>query len=163
MKRSAGIIAYTKVEGVPYFLLGYPGGPYYCNYDDNCKMVKFKEDKNRWSILKGGIDKNETKKEAALREFREESGFCVNDRRKELISLGFIRYKNGKRIYAYGIEAFFDVSKMKSNMCKMDFKGEQKEFPEIEGYKYMTLEDCRIYCNKSQFELIERLNEAIGL
>lgn len=161
MKKSAGIIPYVVIEGVPHFLLGYPGGPYYCSYDDNCKLTGFKNEENRWSILKGGIYKGETKKQAALREFREESGFSLDDRKKELISLDYVKYKNGKRVYAYGIRAFFDTTKMKSNNCMMKFKGEEKEFPEIEKYKYMTLEDCRKYCNKSQFQLIEKLNEII--
>jgi len=161
MKKSAGIIACTIVEGVPYFLLGLPGGPYYCKFDDNLNVVAYKKDDHKWSILKGGIDEGETKKEAALREFREESGFSLDDRKKELISLDYIRYKSGKRVYAYGIEAFFDVTKMKSNNCQMEYKGQVREFPEICKYKYMTLEEARKYCNKSQFELIERLNESI--
>ena len=161
MKKSAGIIPYVVIEGIPHFLLGYPGGPYYCSYDKDLNLLGFKNEENRWSILKGGIDKGETKKEAALREFREESGFSLDDRKKELINLEYIKYKSGKRIYAYGIKAFFDVTKMHSNNCTMKFHGEEREFPEIEKYKYMPLEGCRKYCNKSQFELIERLAELI--
>ena len=161
MKKSAGIIAYVVVEGVPHFLLGLPGGPFYCNYDKEGNVVSYKDETHKWSILKGGIDKGETKKEAALREFREESGFSLDDRKKELISLDYIKYKSGKRVYAYGIKAFFDVTKMKSNNCQMEYKGQVREFPEICKYKYMTLEEARRYCNKSQFELIERLNESI--
>ena len=161
MKKSAGIIPYVKVDGVLHFLLGYPGGPYYCNYNEDGEIIGYKKDKHRWSILKGGVDKDETKKEAAMREFKEESGFSIDDRKKELIELGYIRYKNGKRIYAWGIEAFFDVAKMHSNECEGELYGKKFVFPEIVRYKYMTLEECRKYCNKSQFELVDKLNELI--
>lgn len=163
MKKSAGIIPYIKVDGEFHFLLGLPGGPFYCNYNDKGEVVGYKEDKHKWSILKGGVDKSETKKEAALREFREESSFSLDDRKDDLIPLGFITYKNGKRIYAWGIEAFLDASKMYSNECEGDYKGKHYVFPEIVKYKYMTLEKCKYYCNKSQFELIERLHDSINI
>lgn len=162
MKRSAGIICYYRIDEEFKFLLGFPGGPFYCNYDKKGNLISYKNEYNQWSILKGGIDGRETKKEAALREFKEESGIDLSNRKKELISLGFIRYKSGKRVYAYGINAFLETNKMSSNKCKMEISGSIKEFPEIEKYKYMTIEECKSYCNKSQFELIERLNNLIG-
>lgn len=162
MKKSAGIIPYAIIDGKAHFLLGLPGGPYYCTYDGEGNLTGYKKEYNQWSILKGGIDNGETKKQAALREFKEESGFSLDARKSELISLDYIKYKSGKRVYAYGIMAFLDTTKMYSNLCEMEYKGKKRKFPEISKYKYMNLEECRRYCNKSQFQLIERLNDYIN-
>lgn len=162
MKRSAGVVPYAIVENIPHFLLGLPGGPHYCNFDKDGHFISYKDQINKWSILKGGIEKGETKKQAAMREFHEESGFSLKGRKKELISLGFVKYKNGKKVYAYGIKAFFNVKKMYSNTSVVDYKGTKRKYPEICKHKYMTLEEARKYCNKSQFELIEKLNELIN-
>ena len=161
MKKSAGIICYTKVDGINYFLLGLPGGPYYCNFDAEGKVASYKNEVHKWTILKGGLEEGESEKEAAIREFEEESGLTIKERKEDLIELGYISYKNGKRIYAWGVDAFFNTSDMASNFCDVEYKGNKSSFPEICKYKYMTLDESRKYCNKSQFELVEKLNSLI--
>jgi len=162
MKKSAGIVCYTKVDGVNHFLLGLPGGPFYCNYDAKFNIVSYKDERHKWTILKGGLEEGESEQVAAIREFEEESGMPIADRKEDLIDLGYISYKNGKRIYAWGVEAFFGVSAMFSNCCDTKYKGGIINHPEICKYKYMTIDEARKYCNKSQFELIEKLDALIA-
>ena len=63
MKKSAGILVYRKKEGKLEVFLEHMGGPYWA-----------KKDEGAWSIPKGEYIE-ESAKDAALREFQEETGF----------------------------------------------------------------------------------------
>src|SRR5262245_22490179 len=66
MKRSAGILAYRRKNGVELFLV-HPGGPFWRN-----------KDVGAWSIPKGEIEPEEEPLAAARREFREETGHTID-------------------------------------------------------------------------------------
>lgn len=89
MKKSAGVIIVLKNEKI---LLCHPS---------NAKWF------NSYSFPKGGIDKGETIKQAALRELFEETSVCLDENKisKEPLVLDYMNYKKKnvvyKRIYLF--------------------------------------------------------------
>ena len=66
-RESAGLLLFRRVVARSVrleVLLAHPGGPYWAERDAGA-----------WTIPKGGVDRGETPLEAAIREFREETGF----------------------------------------------------------------------------------------
>jgi 8-oxo-dGTP pyrophosphatase MutT (NUDIX family) len=53
-----------------------------------------KHPKHRWGVPKGKIDKGESPKQAAIREFREETGICLKKYKKKLKKLKKKKFKN---------------------------------------------------------------------
>ena len=84
---SAGLLMYRKTPSGPEFFLVHPGGPFFAKKDDGA-----------WSIPKGLVDENEDLKDAALREFMEETGLSPTG---TLSSLGYIKLKSGKLVHAW--------------------------------------------------------------
>ena len=66
MKKSSGILVYKKDNNIVKVLLCHPGGPYW----ENTHL-------HSWGIPKGELDKNEKVKEAAIREFKEETNLEI--------------------------------------------------------------------------------------
>jgi 8-oxo-dGTP pyrophosphatase MutT (NUDIX family) len=53
-----------------------------------------KHPKHRWGLPKGRIDKGETPKKAAIREFREETGICLKPFKKYIKKVTKKSFKN---------------------------------------------------------------------
>ena len=151
-KISAGILVYRKVGGRTEVLLGHPGGPFWS-----------KKDEASWSIPKGEADEDKDYLKTAKREFKEETGFDVSDRK--LTDIGSVTYKNGKVVYAWACEANFDTSKSKSNMFEMEWpphSGKKISVPEIDKTEYFEIGTALKKINPAQSEFIEHLQQKIG-
>src|SRR5437762_6288149 len=86
-KRSAGLMMFRRAgEGIEVFLI-HPGGPYFQ-----------KKDEGAWSIPKGEAAAGEDLLERAKTEFEEELGIKAEG---DWISLGSIKQKGGKTVYAW--------------------------------------------------------------
>lgn len=146
MKKSAGILLYKITGGVPYFLLGHPGGPFFKN-----------KDLGSWSIPKGEFDDDEMPLAAAIREFKEETGVQLNGNFTQLVP---IRLKSGKTIYAWALECDLDPSIMRSNNFEMEWPLKSKimqQFPELDKVQWFTISEAREKINPSQFAFIQEL------
>ena len=102
--------------------LAHPGGPFWA-----------KRDRGAWTIPKGGYEpQTEEPIAAAMREFREETGFVVDG---ELLPLGEVRQQSGKVIAAWALEGDCDPALLASNLCEVEWpprSGKRIAVPEID-------------------------------
>lgn len=127
MKHSAGIIPFRVTnEDVVEFFVGHPGG----HHDYN---------KDNWYFLKGGVEGDESLSEAAIREFKEETGLTLEDCNSGmLIPLGTVQQSGHKMATAFGLHyPNINPDECKSNFC------EDSITPEIDRYRWMTYEQLR--------------------
>ncbi len=146
-RKSAGLLLYRFTSEVEFFLV-HPGGPFWAKKDDGA-----------WSIPKGEFEDNEDPLEAAIREFKEETGFDVSG---SFIPLTPVKQSSGKVIYAFALEYNLDAYKIKSNTFTMEWppkSGRQQEFPEVDRGEWFNAETSRIKLNKGQVPILE---EALG-
>jgi len=99
--RSAGILLFREQAGKPVVLLIKPGGPFWKNKDAGV-----------WMIPKGAVEPGEAAVEAALREFREETGTALS---AAPFPLATIRQSGGKMVEAFAVEGDFDPTSIQSN------------------------------------------------
>ena len=83
---SAGLLMYSRKNGLKVFLV-HPGGPYFMNKDDDY-----------WGIPKGLTEEDEDHQQAAVREFKEETGIKPEG---EFTPLGSVIQKGDKKVYAW--------------------------------------------------------------
>jgi predicted NUDIX family NTP pyrophosphohydrolase len=141
MKYSAGIIPFRKNDnGEMEFLLGHPGG-------DMWQRIDY------WSFLKGGVEKNETWTDAAIREFKEESGLTMDDCDSSmLIPLGTALQNPRKTVIAYGLHyPNIDTSKCHSNMANNGIN------VEIDRYKWMTYKELESRTHETHLIFYKKL------
>jgi len=145
---SAGLLMYRYAGSVLEVFLVHPGGPFWVGKDEGS-----------WSIPKGLIDPGEDNLEAAKREFEEETSIPSS---APYISLGEIRQKSGKRIFAWAFQHSGGIPCVKSNLFTLEWpprSGLKRDFPEIDKGEFFSLPDARRKINRSQAELLDRLGE----
>ncbi len=143
-RHSAGLLMVRL--GVPEFLLGKPGGPFFA-----------KKDRGAWSIPKGLVEPEEPALAAACREFEEETG--VKPGPGPFVELGQVRLKSGKRIDAWAFAGDADTEQLKSNLFELEWpprSGVIKSYPEIEHFRFFDVGAAREHINPAQFALVER-------
>ena len=131
-------------------LLVHPGGPFWRNKDDGA-----------WSIPKGEINAGENPEDVALREFMEELGSAPAGR---LRSIGEIRQRGGKRVYAFAMDGDLDVETVASNTFEMEWprkSGRMQIFPEVDRAEWFTLPIARTKILDGQLPLLDRLEELV--
>jgi len=149
-KQSAGILLYRSIDPETEVLLVHPGGPFWKNKDDGA-----------WTIPKGEFEESEEPLVAAIREFKEETGFSIQG---EFKALSPIQQKAGKTVYAWAIEGNVDATKVKSNFFEMEWpprSGKKQSFPEIDKACWYTLSNAREKINSSQAAWLDQLLQVI--
>jgi predicted NUDIX family NTP pyrophosphohydrolase len=141
---------FRRSRGLELFLV-HPGGPFFRNRDDGA-----------WSIPKGEVEDGAEPLDAALREFAEETGAAPPP--GELVPLGEIRQKGGKRVLAWAIEGDLPPSSVKSNTFEIEWpprSGRKETFPEIDRAEFFPAELARRKLNPAQVELVDRLERKL--
>lgn len=150
MKISCGIIVYRKSDTqIEYFLVR-PGGPFYK-----------KKEKGIWSIPKGIIKDGETEEEAALREFKEETGHKIEH---ELTHLGKLKLRKSKQLSVFACEGNLDERKIKSNLFMMEYpknSGKFEKFPEIDKGAWYNLINAKTMINSKLISILELLESKL--
>ena len=127
MKQSAGIIPFriNKNNEVEFFV-GHPGGFYNAGKDE-------------WYFLKGGVEEGEDWTDAAIREFKEETGLSMEDCESNMLMfLGEVRQSAHKTAIAYALYyPNIDPDQCHSNLCEDGLS------PEIDRYRWMTFEQLK--------------------
>lgn len=152
MKISSGIMPYRIKNNQLEVFLVHPGGPF-----------NSKKDIGYWGISKGEINKDESLLQAALREFKEETGVDLSTRINEFIELGSIIQKNGKEVFAWAIEYIEDI-KVSSNTTTIEWppkSGRKMEIPEVDRGEFFAEDEAVKRINVKQAEFITRLREKI--
>ena len=132
-------------------LIVHPGGPFWA-----------RKDKGVWSIPKGEVESEEALLQAALREFREETGFDADG---EALDLGEVKQKSGKRVRAFAIEGDADLAAFRSNTFDMEWpprSGNIQSFPEVDQAKWSGLGEARERLNAAQGAFLDRLAERVS-
>ena len=152
-KISAGLLMYRMREGQPEVFLAHPGGPLFKNKDEG-----------HWSIPKGETEPGEELLEAAVREFREETGV---EPRGPFIQLGSVKQKGGKMVHAWAFAGDRDESgPFRSNTFEMEWpsmSGKVATFPEIDRVAFFSIEEARRKLKEAQHPFLDRLQEALNV
>ncbi|MCI8545496.1 MAG: NUDIX domain-containing protein [Bacilli bacterium] len=148
MKRSAGILVYRLKNNKAEVFLEHMGGPYWQ-----------KKDEGAWSIPKGEYIEEQAI-EAAVREFKEETGFEL--KKESLDFLASIKQGSQKLVTAFVTCHDFDEKAIKSNMFKMEWppkSGKMVEFPEMDCAEWFQINDAKKKILKGQIPFLEKLEE----
>ncbi len=149
-KKSAGLLVYRKTNGQIEVFLVHPGGPFWVNKDEGA-----------WSIPKGEFEEDEDPLEAAIREFKEETGFSIDG---EFHSLNSIKQPSGKIVYAWAVKGDVDASAIRSNTFPLEWprgSNEVTEYPEVDRAEWFSTYVARNKINKGQALLLDRLEKFI--
>lgn len=150
---SAGVLVFRRRDGAPQaidVLLVHPGGPFWKH-----------KDAGAWTIPKGLVEPGEEPRACALRELREETGIAYTG---ELIELGAIRQKGGKRVTAWAAECDFDPASLVSMTFEMEWppkSGTRATFPEVDRAEWFGLDDARGKINPAQAALLDTLGRLV--
>ena len=132
-------------------LLVHLGGPFWA-----------KKDAGAWFVPKGEVNPGEDELSAAKREFAEETGLTPGG---ELLFLGSVKHKSGKKVSAWAFEDDCDPAALRSNTFQMEWpphSGKTREFPEIDLAAFFTVEGAREKMHPAEFEFVSRLVKAIS-
>jgi predicted NUDIX family NTP pyrophosphohydrolase len=150
-KVSAGLLMYRKRNQQLEVLLVHLGGPFWA-----------KKDAGAWFVPKGEVNPGEDELSAAKREFQEETGLAPG---ADLLPLGSVRHKSGKKVSAWAFEGDCDPAVLRSNTFQMEWpphSGKMREFPEIDRAALFTIEAAREKMHPTEFEFISRLAELVA-
>jgi predicted NUDIX family NTP pyrophosphohydrolase len=131
-------------------LLAHPGGPFWATRDAGA-----------WTIPKGGMHPGEDPLDAAIREFKEETGFeaCA-----PYVPLGSIIQRGGKTVHAWAFEGTCDPAALVSVETSTEWpprSGRRITIPEIDRAQFFTLDAARRAINVGQVPLLDRLRDAL--
>jgi|SRR5579859_1336605 len=149
-KQSAGILLYRQLNSALEVFLVHPGGPFWKNKNTGV-----------WTIPKGEFTNDEPALDAAIREFREETGFTLKG---PFQPLSPIRQKGGKRVYAWATPGDLDPQQIVSNTFELEWprhSGKNQTFPEVDKGGWFSLADARQHINPAQIALLDELEETV--
>jgi predicted NUDIX family NTP pyrophosphohydrolase len=148
---SAGLLMYRHTAGGLEVLLVHPGGPFWA-----------KRDIGAWSIPKGEIEATEDPRDAARREFHEETGFTA---RPPLLPLSPLRQPGGKLVHAWAVEGDCDPTRLQSNTFTMEWpprSGARREFPEVDRAAWFRISEAARRILPGQLGFLKELSELHG-
>lgn len=151
MKQSAGLLLYRYTDLVLQFFLVHPGGPYFA-----------RKDAGWWSIPKGEPLPEEPLLQAALREFKEETGCNPSG---EALPLQPILQQGGKQVSCWAMEGDLDPGAIVSNTFEIEWpphSGKRKTYPEIDRAGWFAVAEARIRIMERQRPFLDELIALLG-
>ncbi|HKY93343.1 MAG TPA: NUDIX domain-containing protein [Nevskiaceae bacterium] len=149
---SAGLLPYRVRDGRIEVFLVHPGGPFWAKKDDGA-----------WSIAKGEfVEGTESGLDAAVREFREETGQAIHGPFHEF---PVVRQRSGKIVHAWAVRADVDAQAIASNTFSMEWppkSGRFRDFPEIDRAAWFDLDTARAKLVEGQRPLLDHLAAHVG-
>jgi len=131
MKKSAGILFFKREKEKIKVLLCHPGGPYWTNTN-----------LHSWGIPKGELNNKENLKDAAIREFKEETNLDIS---ADIEFLYTKKVSNNKLVTIFLKEQDLDLSNCKSNTFTLEWpKGSNKinTYPENDKFEWINIEEA---------------------
>lgn len=146
MKYSAGIIPFRINENTNEleFFVGHPGGFAWQN-------------KNYWAFLKGNVESGESWQDAAIREFKEESGLTMEECKSQmLIPLGSVLQNPSKTAIAFALHyPNINPDKCHSNLT------EDGITPEIDKYRWINFETIKSLTHKNHLVFYDKIRKML--
>lgn len=133
-------------------LLIHPGGPYFVQ-----------KDLGVWSLPKGECEPDEDLLTAARREFMEEVGTPAPE--GEVLDLGEVRQRSGKRVVAYAMRAPAGTEFVASNEFELEWpprSGRIQRYPEADRGGWYALDAARPMLVEAQVAFLDRLLEELA-
>lgn len=152
MKTSAGLLVFRIRERRLEVFIAHMGGPIWA-----------KKDKRAWSIPKGEIDPGEKPLEAAMREFREETG--MEPPESDLIELGQFEQSKRKRITIWAAEGDLDPAKLVSITFRLQWppgSGKVLDVPEVDYAEWCDIPAASERVIKGQVQVLEALESRLA-
>lgn len=149
-KQSAGILLYRINGAEVEVLLVHPGGPFFRS-----------KDKGSWTVPKGELLAGEAALTAAVREFKEETGYVPDG---DFIQLKPIVQKGGKEVLCWAVKGDLDPAAIISNTFPLEWppkSGKMVDFPEIDQARWFSLTNAADYINERQRDFLDELHDVI--
>jgi len=149
-KESAGLLMYRWCNSALEVFLVHPGGPYWA-----------KKDLGAWSIPKGECAEDEDRRDAAKREFQEETGFLPEG---NFIALTPIKQPGGKLVHAWAFKGDCDAEAIVSNTFSIEWpprSGKRQAFPEVDRAEWFTIDAAKKKILKGQVGFLEELERML--
>lgn len=149
-KRSAGLLMYRHRDNALEVFLVHPGGPFWA-----------KKDLGAWTLPKGEYTDEEEPLAAAIREFREETGFTAEG---DFLPLGEIRQAGGKLVTVWALEGDCDPTALVSIPFEMEWpprSGQRASFPEVDRGAWFSLQEAHTHILASQQPILDRLAKRV--
>lgn len=152
MRKSAGILLYKLVDNTLKVFIVHPGGPFWKNKDTGA-----------WSIPKGEFTDEENGLDAAIREFKEETGMKISG---DFVELSTVKLKSGKIVYAWAVEGDIDAAAIKcETYIDVEWPPRSGKFisiPEVDKGEWFSADEAKQKINPSQAPLIDELINKIN-
>jgi predicted NUDIX family NTP pyrophosphohydrolase len=148
---SAGILVYRRVGSLTSFLLGHPGGPLWA-----------RKDLGAWMVPKGLIELDEPPLDAAIREFREETGIEPPPVTQALSPL---RQAGGKTVLCWAAKGDLDLTAFAPGHFEMEWPPRSEKrasFPEVDRIAYFDEKEALARILPSQAPLISEVVARLG-
>lgn len=143
---SAGLVPFRFARDLE-ILIAHPGGPFWA-----------RKDVGSWSIIKGRLEGDEDPREAAAREFVEETGWDLPP--GEWLELGSIVQRSGKQVMGYGVNApDLDPDRLDPGRFTMRWRGRTRSFPEIDRVRWCNRSEAQRLLLAEQVPFFDRLAE----
>lgn len=143
--RSAGLLPY-RTGSTLEVLIAHPGGPFFDG-----------REKGAWSLVKGQVEPGEDERDAAAREFEEETGWPIPN--TGWIPLGETTMKSRKVVVAWAVNSEFDLGTFEPGT----FFLHGREYPEIDRVEWTVPHNARVKLNPALATFVDRLEEHLGL
>lgn len=143
---SSGILLFRHRQGSLEVLLVHMGGPFWA-----------RKDFGAWTIPKGEVEEGEELLDAALREFREETGVAPTG---TPFPLGHIKQRGGKIVHAYGLAGEFEPKTLTSSMFEVEWprgSGRIQHYPEVDRAEWFGMDEARRRILAAQVPLLDVL------
>ncbi|TCK70900.1 NUDIX domain-containing protein [Acidipila rosea] len=150
-KQSAGLLMYRRRNHHLEVFLVHPGGPFWA-----------KKDLGAWSLPKGEYTAGEDPLQAALREFKEETGFVADG---PFLELGTAKQAGGKLVTAWAFEGDRDPIDLRSNLFQLEWpphSGRLTEFPEVDRGAWFAIPEAQQRILKSQDIFLDALTRKLS-
>jgi 8-oxo-dGTP pyrophosphatase MutT (NUDIX family) len=118
---------------------------------------------NFWSIPKGKVEALETFVDACVRETFEESNIDLSDYKDKMIMLDSVNYSHKKKmlipfvLFENDCE-YLDLSLI-TTQCNSNVPEERGGFPEMDDYKWVTLEEAKELLHETQVACLDKVKQ----
>jgi len=144
---SAGILLFRRGEAGLELLIAHMGGPFWQGRQEGA-----------WSFPKGGVETGETVVDAAMREFREETGLPVPP--GPLLDLGELRTNSTKTVRLWALEGEVELDGFSPGTFELEWpphSGRLRAVPEVDRVAWALPGEAERLLVKGQRPFVGRL------